>query len=205
MKIRKNVCVKAVSCLAAILTVAQMSGCSLGNKMPGTAITVEEDGSISVSIAESFDKSYYDKDELQKMILTEAASYNRQTGEASINVNKVAVENGMALVKMNYRNPEDYAAFNDREFFVGTPQQAEEKGYDLNTVLSGAKNTMETVGKADILAMTDYTLLITNEKDSVTLNGKAAYLSSNVTVSKNLKTVSFEEDSEEMAFVLYKQ
>lgn len=204
MKIKKNICTKAVCCLTAILAAAQLSGCSLGKQTPETVISVEKDGSISVSIAEEFDKAYYDKDELQKMILTEAAGYNRKTGEGSITVNKIEVKNGVALVKMNYRTSEDYAVFNDSVFFIGTPKQAEENGYDLNIVLSGTKNTMETVGKADILSMTDYTVLITNEKEPVALNGKAAYVSDNVTVSPNLKTVSFAEDTKEMAFVLYK-
>lgn len=203
MKIRENICVKAVSCFMVILAAVQLSGCSAGNKTQETVITVEKDGSISVSIAEDFDKSYYDKAELQNMILSEAASYNRQTKKGSITVNKIETQNGMALVKMNYQTAEDYAAFNDRVFFIGTPKQAEEKGYDLNTVLSGVKDTMETVGKADILSMTDYTVLIMNETEPVTLNGKAAYISSNVTVSKNLKTVALSENSEEPAIILY--
>lgn len=205
MNKRKNSRLRTAFWFMLILASVHLSGCGAGEVEEGGSVSIQKDGSISVSITESFDKSYYDKDELQKKILTEAADYNRQTGTGSITVNKVSVEKDMALVEMSYGKAEDYAAFNDSVFFVGTPAQAEEKGYDLNTVLSGTKDAMETVGITDIRTMSEYTILITGGKEPVTLNGKAAYVSSNVTVSKNLKKVSFDKASEELAFVLYKQ
>lgn len=83
-------------------------------------------------------------------------------------------------------------------------QKAGEDGYDLNRVLSSVKDDLETVGKSDIANMTDMRLLITDMREPVTLNGKAAYISANVTVDKKGKTVFFNEDSEELAYILFK-
>ena len=57
---------------------------------------------------------------------------------------------------------------------------------------------------SDILAMTEMRLLITDRKEPVTLSGKAAYISDNVTMDKKLKTAFFEEESGELAYILFK-
>lgn len=179
-----------------------LSACSIGEEE--SQVSLLKDGTVSTTIAEEFDKSYYDKDELQQMILEEAASYNRSTGTGAISVDKVSVEDGVAKVKITYAGSEDYAAFNDGVFFTGSVQEAQAAGYDLNKVLSSTTDRLATVGMSDMLAMTDVKILITDMKEPVVLNGKAAYISSNVTVDKKLKTVSFDEASEGLAYILYK-
>ncbi|MGN0376931.1 MAG: hypothetical protein ACI4ED_04780 [Suilimivivens sp.] len=167
-------------------------------------VSLLKDGSVDSTIVEDFDKAYYDKDELQKMILEEAASYNRSVGEGAISIDKISVADGVAKVKMIYAGADDYAAFNDMIFFVGTVQEAKEAGYDLNKVLSSATDRLATVGMSDMLAMEDVNILITDMKEPVILNGKALYISGNVTVDKKYKTVSFDESSEGLAYVIYK-
>ena len=166
-----------------------MTACSSPAGEVGTEISVLKDGSIHMQIAESFDKPYYDKDELQQSILEEAASYNREMGSGNITVEKITVEENVAQVKMNYASAADYAAFNECIFFIGSAQEAVDAGFDLNTVLSGVKDELETIGMSDMLAMTDYRILITDCTDDITLDGKAAYVSDNVFVSKNGKNI----------------
>ena len=181
-----------------------LAACAGNEAEDGTAVTINKDGKIRYRIVSSFDKSYYDEDELQQRILREVASYNQTGGTDHVTVEKIEVKDNVAIVEMTYVEAADYAAFNGDIFFIGNAFKAQAEGYDLNKVLSGVENSMETVGMSDILAMTDYTLLITDIKDSVSLSGKAAYISDNVTVSRNLKTVSFDEESEELAYILYK-
>lgn len=176
-----------------------------GNKKEdggGTFITVDKDGIIRSEIAESFAEERYDKEELQQMILGEAAAYNKKTGGDSITVEKVDMDGSQVIVKMTYAKSADYAAFNKEAFFAGTAGEAESSGYELNVVLSGVKDPQETVGKSDILAMENVGLLITNIQDEIVLEGKALYVSEGVEIS-NGKTVRRIGEGNKMIYVIY--
>lgn len=194
---------KTNALLILLLVVAMTSGC--GSEAEESRAELQKDGSVKSVISASFDKPDYDIDELQQMVLEESATYNRRVGDNAISVEKVSEKNGTASVKMTYKSAADYAAFNDGIFFVGSPKEAEEEGYNLNKVLSGTKNPLETVGGADILAMdSDVKILITDMKDPVVLDGKALYTSDNVQTDKKYKTVTLKEESGEPAYIIYK-
>lgn len=190
--------------LGAILMLTMVSCGSMKSGVDGTSVSLDKNGTVQSNIRESFEESYYDEDELLQMILTQAASYNRKAGSGSIAVEKVEVKDGVAEVQMTYAKAQDYASFNKMVFFAGNAKEADQEGYELNVVLSGVKNPQETVGKADILAMEDETLLITDITDPIKLDGKALYVSENVTVSGNGKTVCRSLDSEGLAYIIFK-
>lgn len=178
-----------------------VSACANGKGEDFTSITVQKDGTILSYIVESFEQDYYDGEELQQAILTEAANYNKTAGNGKINVEKIDVDGGVATVRMIYQEAGDYAGFNHIIFFVGNTEKAGEN-YELNVVLSGTKDANDTVGRADILAMTDYKLLITDVQEPVFLDGKAEYVSDNVTVSNDRKNIQLSGDG--LGYVLYK-
>ncbi len=189
-----------------LLTVGMMllTACgSFGNGTDETRIYLNKDGSIHSYITESFDKEYYLQEELQQMILSEAASYNRHTGESRITVEKVEVAEQVATVEMTYAAAEDYSAFNDGIFFVGSPAGAAEAGHDLNVVLSNVQNPNETIGEADILAMEDMTLLITDVPERVEFFGKAVYADDHAVLSENQKALLPAEDRG-ISYILFK-
>lgn len=184
-----------------------------------TTISFTKEGGIRSSTEEGFEQSYYDKDDLQQSILELAADYNKSAGGSRIAVEKVEADNGRILVQMTYERTEDYAAFNHTDFFAGSPSEAEAAGYQLNVVLSGVKDPQDTIGKADILSMKDETLLITDAGDEtatngendytnsreIELNGRAVYVSDNVTVSDNGKKIRLNGEEGEIAYIIYKQ
>lgn len=181
-----------------------LTACAEGGGEEVSSVTILKDGKVKSLIVESFDKSYYDQDELQQKILREAADYNKEAGEGTVSVEKVAAQDKVVRVEMTYADASSYASFNDGIFFLGSVKEAQDAGYDLNRVLSSAKDLKETVGMSDILAMTQMRLLITDRTEPVTLNGKAAYISDNVTMDKKLKTAFFDEESGELAYILFK-
>lgn len=183
------------------ISIMTITACSMKNEE--STVSILKDGRIDSQIIENFEKPYYDQDELQQRILQEVASYNRMAGEGAISVEKVDADNGIVRVKMTYAKASDYAAFNNGVFFVGSIEEAREAGYDLNKVLSSTKDSLVTVGMSDMLAMTDVQILITDMKEPVTLNGKAAYISNNVTVNEKLKTVIFDQESKELSYIIY--
>ena len=193
----------AIAAVFILLAVMQtLTACSGAEE--DSSVSISNDGAVKTAIVEDFDKSYYDKDELQQMILEEVASYNRSSGQGAVTVDKVSVEEGIARVRMTYASSEDYAAFNDGIFFVGTVSEAQQAGYDLNKVLISVSDSLDTVGMSDMLAMKDVKILITDMKETISLDGRALYISSNVTTDKKCKTVSTSEASEEMAYIIYK-
>lgn len=178
-----------------------VSACQKGVNEDITSITIQKDGTVLSQIAEGFVQSYYDGDELQQAILMETVDYNKTAGDGKINVEKIHVEDGVARVRMVYQEAGDYAGYNHVVFFVGSPEDAQED-YELNVVLSGTKDPNDTVGKADILAMKDYRLLITDVQDLIFLDGKAEYISGNITVTNDRKSVQLLGDG--LGYVLYK-
>ncbi len=196
---------RGILCVLGAISMLTMVSCgSMKSGADGTSVSLDKNGTVQSNIRESFEESYYDEDELLQMILTQAASYNRKAGSGSIAVEKVEVKDGVAEVQMTYAKAKDYASFNKMVFFVGNAKEADQEGYELNVVLSGVKNPQETVGKGDILAMEDEMLLITDAADTIKLDGKALYVSENVTVSGNGKTVCRPLDSEGLAYIIFK-
>lgn len=185
--------------LGAVMLLTSACGNSGGDEV--TSITVQKDETINSYIVESFEKGWYDGEELQQAILMEAADYNKTAGNGRINVEKIDVDSGVAKVRMTYQEAEDYAGFNHVVFFVGSAESAG-KDYELNVVLSGTKDANDTVGRADILAMKNYKLLITDVQEPVFLDGKAEYISDNVTISSDRKSIQLSEDG--LGYVLYK-
>lgn len=199
--IQKHKLAKA-AVLSLFLGTLALTACNAGEGE--SSVSLLKDGVVKATIVEDFDKSYYDKDELQQMILEEVVSYNRQLGEDAVSVDKVSVENGVARVEMTYADSESYAAFNDGVFFLGPVSEAQKAGYDLNKVFISSSDQLVTAGMSDILEMSDAKILITDMKEPVVLDGKAVYVSSNVKTDKKCKTVSFDETSDEMAYIIYK-
>ncbi len=178
-----------------------------------TTLSLLKDGKVQSDIRENFGESYYDPGELQNTILSQTADYNKEAGGSKITVEKVEAKDAVAMVKMIYEKPEDYASFNRSVLFVGSAKEAQEAGYQLDLVLSGTKDANETIAKSDMLAMEGEKLLITDVKDLIVLNGKALYVSDNVTVSDNGKEVQISvpeegadkaEDKKALAYVVFK-
>lgn len=192
---------KMAVCVLAAVAMLLIPSCAADSSGDVTSVTIQKDGTILSNIVEEFGQSYYDQEELQQAILMEAADYNKAAGNGRINVEKIDVNGGVATVCMTYQNAEDYAGFNHVVFFAGSAVDAQEN-YELNIVLSGIKDTNETLSKADILAMEGYKLLIMDVQEPIYLDGRAEYVSDNVTASDDRKSVWISEDGQ--GYVLYK-
>ncbi len=196
--------IKAGICLSLLIGLLGLCGCAKEPAEEGTTVSVAKDGTITCYIVENFEKPYYDAEEMKQMILSEVADYNKSVGGSNISVEKVLVEEGLATVLMKFASAQDYADFHGNTFFIGTAKEAQEAGYDLNTVLSSTVDELETIGMSDMLAMEEYRILVTDMKEPVTLNGKAAYVSDNTIYSTSLRTVVFGGEADEMAYVMYR-
>lgn len=199
---KRGVQIKIIMCLLAVCLF--FSACSgQAQKKGATYVLLTRDGEVKSYISESFEQNYYDGEELQQVILSRVAAYNRMADAGSIAVDKVKVKGNRAIVEMTYRKPADYAEFNRNVFFAGTPKEAQEAGYQTNVVLSSVRDSLETIGQADILGMENVKLLITDVREPIRLSGKALYIGEQTAVLDNDKTVGYKEDGTGMLYVVY--
>lgn len=202
---------KSMIAAIAIVITFILWGCGQSEAvMERTTIAINEDGSVSLTIIESFEefdesseKTNYSQEELQTQILTETARYNKQKGE-SIKVDKVSIEKNNAIVSMTFNTVEDYAAFSEIDFFEGTVRTAYDEGFDLNHKLLNASNQEEIISKNELMEMPDYHIIITNDTEQMKVNGKILYHSKDVDVNQKNQTAVKKDDNEDIIMIVYK-
>lgn len=97
------------------------------------AISIASDGSVTEIVQETLDQSYYDLTELEEMINAEVDAYNAENGEDSITVKSFTNDSSTVTLKLLYSSAEDYAAFNNVEFFCDSIISAQLEGYLFDT------------------------------------------------------------------------
>lgn len=178
--------------LGLFLSVLFVSGCSKEEEtyIPVTTNTVEvtEDGRIVSYIVESFEKDYYDINELESMVRTEIEEYNvekkdlsTQAGSAPIMVDKVMMaEDGSSnvVVALSFQNASVYTDYMGKELFYGTVQEAVSAGYDVDKKLAEVKSGELFTGEK-LQKNYEKRILILEDAVSVRAYGKVQYLSAN--------------------------
>ncbi|MCC8104365.1 MAG: hypothetical protein LIP11_19635 [Clostridiales bacterium] len=123
--------------VTAVLAAAVMllGGCDIINNQTewtpesSDAISIAADGSITEIVQETLDQSYYDVAELESMIDTEVAEYNSEHGADSIKVEEFSNDGSMVTLRLWFSSAEDYAEFNNVEFYCGSMINAQLEGY----------------------------------------------------------------------------
>lgn len=176
-----------------------LSGCSMKFSAEEDSVYVNKNGEILGAIVESFDKDYYDADELQEMLEQDVMEYNAENGKDSIEVDSFKASGGEIKVIMNYSNWADYAHFNDVQFFAGMLSDIQGKNYGANVSFI-SKDGGDPVSLEEIDG--DYKVILLEEKIVVQTSGKIAYVSSNVTLEGE-KLARVNEDATGLAYVIY--
>jgi len=172
------------------------TGCGTGKdvNVPVTSNTLEitADGHLIAYIVESFDKDYYDINELKTMVDGEITKYNEtkanlvsEAGQMPITVDKVIMaEDGSkkAVVALNFANAVVYADYMGKEAFYGTVAQAAEKGYVLDGMLKAVKGDEPFIGET-LKKSQDKMILIIKDAVTVRTYDKVQYLSRNASIT----------------------
>lgn len=197
---------KIVMLMATIVVAAALAGCSIkAFDADEDTVYVQKKGTIIGAIIESFDKEYYNDEELKEMIDSEIAEYNGSTGRKSLEIESFEVVNKVAKLFINYETPDDYAAFNKVEFFAGTVKEAVDAGYGFDDKFIKADDKDASVSvKKDILQQDEYMVVILDESINVQIDGEILYLSDNAELlGKKLAKVT--EDTSEAAYIIYQK
>ncbi len=158
--------------------------------VPVTTNTIEvtEDGNVIGYMVESFDKEYYDIEELESMVRTELGEYNtaspelkEDAGRVPIEVDRVIMaEDGSknVVVALNFQNTTVYADYMGKELFYGTVAEAIAAGYEVDKKLSKVKGGDLLTG--DLLQKNmEKKILILEDAVSVRLPQSVQFLSTN--------------------------
>ena len=188
-----------------ILSILMLAGCSKKeifistDNVTDNTILVKRDGSLYVAIAEEFDKSYYNLDELNEFITKEVNSYNDKQGSKEVTIEELELKNGKAVMILGYTKMAHYSAFNNvpAAYFSS---DTENVALELpSQYLDARKNTQ--VDKDTAFKSGKNQVLVLYEPYEIIVEGDIRYYSDNATLVDESKLKS---DSEEMTVVIYK-
>lgn len=149
------------------------------------AIVINNDLSITATLVESFAESYYQRDELLKMVSDEATSYNNAFGAGSLRAEKVETSQDLVNVVMLFSGREAYADYNETVFFVGTIEDALNIGLKMDQVLYDINDPAKTIDNDSLSSMKDTYILITNAHETkapltIETFGRISYVSEGI-------------------------
>ncbi len=192
---------RKIGSFCAILAAALlMAGC---NKFEPTESTIfiTSEGEVKSAIMESFEKSYYDFEELSEEVEKEVKSYCLDVNQEDvITVESLTEENYAVALFMNYRTVGDYEAFNEVLLFNGTYEEAILAGH-IPGDLYDAEGVQADVSKEELAKLK---VIVTEESINVQTSGRIKYVSNNVTVVDKKLAKALEAGVTHPAFILYK-
>ncbi len=208
---------KICSILLVVFMIGVLSGCA--QKYPeDSTVYIQKKGQVLEATIESFDKDYYNQEELETFIRSEIEEFEGEEG--SVKLKSFTVEESIAKLMLEFKDYKAYADFNGRELFTGTVVQAIAAGYIFDVDFVAANNNNKSSSKADstetmaaaadyvssteVTDNDDYKVVILNENTNVVVKGKICYVSAKgVTVTAN-DTAKVSALDDEVSYIVYK-
>lgn len=184
-----------------VTVVLLLTGCGAKFEPTESTIFVTSKGEVKSAIFESFDKSYYDFDELSETVQKEVKSYclDKNNEEAAV-VESLTKGNDEVALIMNFQTADDYVAFQDVLLFTGTYAEAVNAGYVPVELYDAEGVSVET----DFEDLDELKVIVTEESVTIQTHGKIKYVSDNVSIVDKKLARAFEAGKGHPAFVLYK-
>lgn len=169
-----------------------------------TGISINENNVVRQVIKEDFSETGYSQEELASQIEYEVNVYNDAAGFKSVKSSGLKVNDGKAELTLIYATPNDFASFNNEDFFVGDMVDAIQNNYTLQGSFYEVKDG--SIGKEEIWGsklMSDgfnYKTIVFSEPTLLQIAGNIRYVSTNLKVTGPSTVVS---ETDELAYVLY--
>lgn len=201
-KIRFNF--KYIYILPIFLLAVMMTGCGSNDEdYDETTVIIDKKGGITHRIVESFDKDYYSEDELRQDINDELTAYCKDKDEKAAQLVSLEIKDNVATAEIKFAGCEDYAAFNDVDFFYGTINDAIEKQYPTDVTLKGRGDDDEPIGKYEFESLGSSKIVVVSEPVLLKLPGKIAYTTANIDVIDDDKA-HMDSDSVGVGYIVLK-
>lgn len=177
-----------------------LTGCQDKFEPTESTIYITSKGSVQSALMESFDKAYYNFEELSEDVEKEVKSYCLDINEEAVTVEALTQENDQVTLIMNYQTAEDYAAFNEVLLFTGTYAEALAAGY----IPEELHDTEGQIADMDSESLDNLKVVVTEENLCIQTGGKIKYVSDNVSIIDKKLAKAMEAGKNHPAFVLYK-
>lgn len=161
---------------------------------------IKKNGEVEEASFGMFDKEYYNAEELKKFAEEEVRNYNYSIVKEAVALNKVEVQDNVAIAYLTYVSLDDYIAFNEMDMFAGTVKKAMDAEYDFDTNFV-TFDKGEEVNIVEVTEAGDNKILIVDASMDVRIDGKICYISSNVQ-KKDKKNVTITQGS--LSYIIYK-
>ena len=164
------------------------SGCGMAVRSASTALTVDETGKIREEIVEDKGPDNFTEEELKAFIEQETEAYNSGKDGTAVGLSSCTIQNNSVQISMEYASCADYAAFNQVTCFVGTLQEAEDAGYEVERTWKdpdGLTGDMEIIRER----FKEWKVCIVSEPITVKVPDKILYASDNVRITGRLTAV----------------
>ena len=193
MKKTWNFC---IALAAAIILI----GCGAKFEPTESTIYITSKGEVMSAIMESFDKAYYNFEELSQNVNKEVKAYCLDVNKESVVIDSFEKVSDEVALLMTYETVEDYTSFNDVLLFAGTYADAVMAGY-LPAELHDTEGEMV---ETDSEELNDLKVVVTEESVCIQVDGKIKYVSDNVSIVDKKLARAMEAGKNHPAFVLYK-
>ena len=177
-----------------------LSGCSQKFEPTESTIFVTSKGLVQSAVIESFDKSYYDFDELYEAVEKEVKAYCLDKNEEAVTISSLVEENDSVALLMDYQTVKDYVEFNETLLFSGTFSEAAAAGYLPEELYDMEGNSIEV----DLEGLGALNVIVTEESVCLQTSSNIKYVSDNVTILDKKLAKAMEAGKTHPAFVLYK-
>lgn len=152
------------------------------NKVKVNSLLIRKDGSIQSSAIETFQKEYYNKEELQQFIEKKIGYYNAKYGEDSVTLHSLEEKDENAILVLNYKSMEDY----ERLYGIETKHYTMEEAIAADVI----PDTMKIVdkdgqaSKQEVEENQNCKVVIVNEELDVIVNGTILYYDNGAILNK---------------------
>lgn len=161
-----------------------LAGCGKSRMPEVSSVSIGKDGGIVHQIVGELDRDYYEMDSLKTMASDRVTEYCDDNGEGSVTLGDVTEKDGRVLIQINYSTGEDYSAFNHRELYVGSLEEADEQGYQLEGVAFISPDGKPTeFGYMEGHDTTQIVIVATKPSEELVVNtyGKVLYINQSAT------------------------
>lgn len=199
---------------AVVLCGLMLSGCEMleekfsSEQAPTeTTLKVEKDGTVTETVIDKLDQSYYNSGDLEAMINSSVSEYNQLHGADSVKVEEILWEGNQISLKMVYQSAADYGEYNNVKFYNGSMLGAEMEGYLFYNQFKKVEEGQAAgaaISNEEPIKHKEQQVLVTNSDHVVEVPGEVLYVSANgsPTGKKSVKRDAQTEWAKEEGLVL---
>lgn len=179
---------KKLLCAVLLAMSVAIAGCGTGGSlsvgdMDTPTLLVNADGSLQAGFVESFDKEYYNEEDLEAFSNEQIEVYNEAEGK-EIELEKIRCKDGEAKMIMNFPDAETYNDFLGANIVVSNLADALKAG-DIPLPETVRSTQDEEISLEDIDKPENYTLVCVSEKMHVKVDGKVKYYVGGAYIKEN--------------------